>query len=48
MSNIMKGHTFCEVSKKKAQKLFADKEVLERVMTVLNNEGKVFALREKK
>jgi len=48
MSNIMKGHTFCEVSKKKAQKLFADTEVLERVMTVLNNEGKVFALREKK
>lgn len=45
---IEDGHTFAEVSKKKANKLFADAEVLERVMTALNNEGKVFALRQKK
>jgi len=48
MSDAMKGHTFAEVSKKKAVKLFADEAVLERVMAALNNGGKVFALREKK
>lgn len=47
MNGTMKGHTFCEVSKKKAKKLFTDEAVLERVMTALNNEGKVFATREK-
>ena len=47
MSDVMKGHTFAEVSKKKAKKLFTDSEILERVMKALNNEGKVFATREK-
>lgn len=47
MSGVMKGHTFCEVSKKKAKKLFTDEAVLERVMAALNNEGKVFATRQK-
>lgn len=45
---IEDAHTFAEVSKKKAGKIFADAEVLERVMAALNNEGKVFAIREKK
>lgn len=48
MSDVMKGHTFCEVSKKKAKKIFTDESLLESVMVVLNNEGKVFATREKK
>ena len=47
MNEVMKGHTFAEVSKKKAKKLFTDESLLERVMAVLNNEGKVFATREK-
>lgn len=47
MSDVMKGHTFAEVSKKKAKKFFTDSEILERVMKTLNNEGKVFATREK-
>lgn len=47
MNGTMKGHTFCEVSKKKAKKLFTEEAVLERVMASLNNEGKVFAAREK-
>lgn len=48
MNEAMKGHTFAEVSKKKAQKLFTDAGLLERVMSVLNNDGKVFAIHEKK
>lgn len=42
------GHTFAEVSKRKAKKLFTDTVLQERVLSVLNNEGKVFATHEKK
>ncbi|MBQ2705890.1 MAG: hypothetical protein IJF60_03635 [Agathobacter sp.] len=47
MNEAMKEHTFAEVSKKKAKKLFKEEAVIEKVMAALNNEGKVFATRQK-
>lgn len=45
---IEDAHTFAEVGKRKAKKIFKDAELLEKVFTVLQNKGKVFATYEKK
>lgn len=40
-------HTFAEVSKRKAKKIFTDIALQEKVRNVLENKGKVFATHEK-
>lgn len=45
---IEDAYTFAEVSKRKAKKIFEDTELQEKVLTVLQNKGKVFATHEKK
>lgn len=45
---IEDGYTFAEVGKRKAKKIFEDGQLQEKVLSVLQNEGKVFATQEKK
>ena len=45
---IEDGYTFAEVGKRKAKKIFDDGQLQEKVLSVLQNEGKVFATQEKK
>lgn len=45
---IEDGYTFAEVSKRKAKKIFDDAQLQEKVLSVLQNGGKVFATQEKK
>ncbi|MBQ8518504.1 MAG: hypothetical protein IJ455_02715 [Agathobacter sp.] len=45
---IEDAYTFAEVGKRKAKKIFEDAQLQEKVLTVLQNKGKVFATQEKK
>ena len=45
---IEDAYTFAEVSKRKAKKIFDDAQLQEKVLSVLQNGGKVFATQEKK